>query len=104
MRCVTLPGGLTDEDIANFKKGSAPAPIATSIPVKAPTLSSSGGALRGQSISLPWRGVKGYKRRYYPFGSALTHVIGYVSKINDKDVERLDKKKASWRTTPPRMT
>jgi penicillin-binding protein 2 len=35
--------------------------------------------------------VKGYKRRYYPFGSALTHVIGYVSKINDKDVDRLDK-------------
>ncbi len=35
--------------------------------------------------------VKGYKRRYYPYGSALTHVIGYVSKINDKDVERLDR-------------
>ncbi len=35
--------------------------------------------------------VKGYKRRYYPYGAALTHVIGYVSKINDKDVERLDK-------------
>lgn len=35
--------------------------------------------------------MKGYKRRYYPYGSALTHVIGYVSKINDKDVERLDK-------------
>lgn len=35
--------------------------------------------------------VKGYKRRYYPYGSALTHVIGYVSKINDKDVDRTDK-------------
>ena len=35
--------------------------------------------------------VKGYQRRFYPYGSALTHVIGYVSKINDKDVERLDK-------------
>lgn len=35
--------------------------------------------------------VKGYKRRYYPYNSALTHVIGYVSKINDKDVDRLDK-------------
>lgn len=32
--------------------------------------------------------VKGYKRRYYPYNSALTHVIGYVSKINDKDVDR----------------
>ncbi len=35
--------------------------------------------------------MKGYQRRYYPYGSALTHVIGYVSKINDLDVERLDK-------------
>mgnify|MGYP003363064613 FL=1 len=35
--------------------------------------------------------VKGYQRRYYPYGSALTHVLGYVSKINDRDVERLDK-------------
>jgi cell division protein FtsI/penicillin-binding protein 2 len=43
--------------------------------------------------------VKGYKRRYYPYNSALTHVIGYVSKINDKDVDRLDKE-ASWLTTP----
>ncbi len=47
--------------------------------------------------------VKGYKRRYYPYNSALTHVIGYVSKINDKDVDRLDKR-ASWPTTPRRTT
>ena len=45
--------------------------------------------------------VKGYKRRYYPYGSALTHVIGYVSKINDKDVERLnnDGKLANYAAT-----
>lgn len=42
--------------------------------------------------------VKGYKRRYYPYGSALTHVIGYVSKINDKDVDR-PTKTANWLTT-----
>lgn len=45
--------------------------------------------------------VKGYKRRYYPYGSALTHVIGYVAKINDKDVERLnnDNKLANYAAT-----
>jgi penicillin-binding protein 2 len=41
-------------------------------------------------FNFPGVEVKGYQRRYYPYGSALTHVIGYVSKINDKDVERLD--------------
>ncbi|MDM3711631.1 penicillin-binding protein 2, partial [Proteus mirabilis] len=35
--------------------------------------------------------IKGYHRRYYLYGSSLTHVIGYVAKINDNDVERLEK-------------
>lgn len=28
-------------------------------------------------------------KRYYPYGSALTHVLGYVSRINDRDVQKL---------------
>lgn len=28
--------------------------------------------------------------RYYPFGAALTHVLGYVARINTRDVERLE--------------
>ncbi|HAS4358793.1 TPA: penicillin-binding protein 2, partial [Vibrio cholerae] len=40
-------------------------------------------------------------KRYYPYGEVLTHVIGYVSRINDKDLERLDKegKKANYQAT-----
>lgn len=34
--------------------------------------------------------IKGYQRRYYPYGTSLTHIVGYVSKINDKDVIRLN--------------
>lgn len=33
--------------------------------------------------------MKGYQQRYYPYGSILTHVIGYISKINEKDITRL---------------
>ncbi|MGN1356185.1 MAG: penicillin-binding protein 2 [Succinivibrionaceae bacterium] len=29
-------------------------------------------------------------KRYYPYGSMLTHAIGYVARINQKDVEMLD--------------
>lgn len=46
--------------------------------------------------------VKGYQRRYYPYGSALTHVIGYVAKINDKDIERLEND-GLLKITPPPM-
>ena len=29
--------------------------------------------------------------RYYPYGDAFTHAVGYVGKINKKDLERLEK-------------
>jgi len=31
-------------------------------------------------------------KRYYPYGKVLTHVLGYVAKINTKDVKRLEDK------------
>ncbi|CAL1328989.1 peptidoglycan DD-transpeptidase MrdA [Candidatus Providencia siddallii] len=37
--------------------------------------------------------IKSYQRRLYPYGPTLTHIIGYVSKINNKDLEQLDKEK-----------
>ncbi|GEM74004.1 penicillin-binding protein 2 [Vibrio sagamiensis] len=30
-------------------------------------------------------------KRYYPFGEKLTHVLGYVAHINDRDIKRLKK-------------
>lgn len=35
--------------------------------------------------------VKGYKCCYYLYGLVLIYVIGYVLKINDKDVECFDR-------------
>lgn len=35
--------------------------------------------------------INSYEDRQYPYGPDLAHVIGYVSKINDKDYKRLDK-------------
>ncbi|CAD83379.1 penicillin-binding protein 2 [Candidatus Blochmanniella floridana] len=36
--------------------------------------------------------IQKYQYRYYPYGSVLTHVIGYVSKINASDIKQLNKK------------
>ncbi len=30
-------------------------------------------------------------KRYYPYGKMLTHVLGYVSRINDRDLQRLER-------------
>ncbi|MFI8416294.1 penicillin-binding protein 2 [Serratia sp. NPDC078593] len=34
--------------------------------------------------------VEGYQQRQYPYGAQLAHVVGYVSKINDSDLKRLN--------------
>ncbi|UTZ26030.1 penicillin-binding protein 2 [Vibrio campbellii] len=40
-------------------------------------------------------------KRYYPFSEVLTHVIGYVSRINDRDMQRLirEGKNANYQAT-----
>lgn len=93
---------LTDDDIAAFKRARPFTPL---------HLHSGKTNLSEVQVArfavnqyrFPGVEVKGYKRRYYPYGSALTHVIGYVSKINDKDVDR-PTKTASWPTTRRRTT
>lgn len=41
--------------------------------------------------AFPGVSVSADLKRYYPFGEILTHVLGYVSHINDRDLQRLDK-------------
>lgn len=40
----------------------------------------------------PGVSIESHLIRYYPYGSALTHVLGYVSRVNSKDLQRLDAK------------
>ena len=39
----------------------------------------------------PGASIEAYLKRYYPFGDTITHALGYVAKINTRDVERLEK-------------
>lgn len=82
---------LSDEDIANYEKERRRSRRFTSIPLKTPLSQIQVARFSVNQYRFPGLEIKGYQRRFYPYGSALTHVIGYVAKINDKDVERLDK-------------
>ncbi|EOV0980600.1 peptidoglycan DD-transpeptidase MrdA [Edwardsiella piscicida] len=82
---------LSDEDLDSFQKERKRSRRFTSIPLKTALNEVQVARFAVNQFRFPGFEVKGYQRRYYPYGSALTHVIGYVSKINDKDVERLDK-------------
>ncbi|UVK77240.1 MAG: peptidoglycan DD-transpeptidase MrdA [Sodalis sp. Fle] len=83
--------GLTDDDIVNFKKELKRSRRFTSLPIKIDLTELQLARFAVNQFRFPGVEVKGYQRRYYPYGSALTHVIGYVSKINDCDVEHLNK-------------
>lgn len=39
----------------------------------------------------PGCSINAYLKRYYPYGDLLTHAVGYVARINTKDLQRLDK-------------
>ena len=83
--------GLTDNDIENFKKerrrGTRYAPI-----LLKPNLTEEQIARFAVSgYQYPSLDVRPYFKRYYLYGEIMTHILGYVGKINDKDVERLKK-------------
>ncbi|MEI7367533.1 peptidoglycan DD-transpeptidase MrdA [Pectobacterium colocasium] len=82
---------LTDDDLESFEKERKRSRRFTSIPVKTGLSEIQVARFAVNQYRFPGVEIKGYQRRYYPYGSALTHVTGYVSKINDKDVERLTK-------------
>lgn len=83
--------GLTDEDIDNFKKERRRASRYTSILLK-PNLSEEQIArFSVNQFKFSSLEVKPYFKRHYLYGEPLTHILGYVAKINDRDVERLKK-------------
>ncbi|MGE9550845.1 peptidoglycan DD-transpeptidase MrdA [Erwinia amylovora] len=82
---------LTDEDLVAFEKKRKRSRRFTSIPIKTGLNDVQVARFAVNQYAFPGVEVKGEQRRYYPYNSALTHVLGYVSKINDRDVERLDK-------------
>lgn len=82
---------LTDEDIEAFEKERKRSLRFTSITLKTGLNDLQVARFAVVQYRFPGITVKSYQRRYYPYGATLTHVIGYVSKINDRDIERLNK-------------
>lgn len=82
---------LSDDDINNFERERRRSRRFVSIPVKTALNEVEVARFAVNQFRFPGVEVKGYQRRYYPYGAVLTHVIGYVSKINDRDFDLLDK-------------
>lgn len=83
---------LTDEDIASFQKERQNSKAFMPVILKPVLTESEIAHFSVNQFHFPGVEIKSHQRRYYPYGSALTHVIGYVAKINPKDREELKKK------------
>ncbi|AIN47148.1 peptidoglycan DD-transpeptidase MrdA [Candidatus Palibaumannia cicadellinicola] len=83
---------LTNNDIAHFEKERKRSRNFTSLLLKSNLTDVQQARFAVNQFRFPGVEIKEYQRRYYPYCSALTHVIGYVAKINDYDIAQLEKR------------
>ena len=81
--------GLNDADIENFRKERRRSSRYTPILLKSDLTEEQIARFAVNQYKFPSLEVKPYFKRHYLYGEPLTHILGYVAKINDKDVERL---------------
>ena len=81
--------GLTDEDIENYRKEKKCASRYTPILLKPDLTEEQIARFSVNQHRFPSMDVHPYFKRNYPYGDVLTHILGYVAKINDKDKTRL---------------
>lgn len=84
--------GLTDDDIANFQKSRSLSQRFTPILLKGNLTEKQIAHFSVDKYQFPAFSVGMYFKRYYLFGELLTPVLGYVGKINDRDLKNLAEK------------
>ncbi|MFV0447748.1 MAG: penicillin-binding protein 2 [Vibrio sp.] len=82
---------ITPEKIATFDKERRHSRRFNSVPLLTQLSETEVAKFSVQQHKFPGVTVTASLKRYYPYGEVLTHVIGYVSRINDKDIERLER-------------
>ena len=95
--------GISDDDIDRFKALAKSEPSYQSVPLRL--------KLTEEDIALfavdRWRyqgvDVVPYLTRYYPRGKTFGHLVGYVGRIDDADVKRLDESRYAGTTHAARQ-
>ncbi|URJ29147.1 peptidoglycan DD-transpeptidase MrdA [Blochmannia endosymbiont of Camponotus modoc] len=82
---------LSDHDIECFEKTRKRSTQFVSLPIKIDLTEEQQARFAVNRFKFSGVTIKRYQRRYYPYGSDVTHVIGYVAKINGEDIKRLNK-------------
>jgi penicillin-binding protein 2 len=92
---------IPDEKVAAFNKERRRSRRFKSVPLLTQLTEKQVARFSVNQYKFPGVEVSAKLKRYYPYGSALTHVLGYVSRINDRDIQRLirEEKEADYQAT-----
>lgn len=92
---------ITDDDLKAFERERHHTKRFASVPLLTQLTEKQVATFSVNQFKFPGVEVTATLKRYYPFGKLLTHVLGYVSRINDRDVERLTRedKIANYKAT-----
>ncbi|OOE71103.1 penicillin-binding protein 2 [Salinivibrio kushneri] len=83
---------LTDKDIARFQKERRRSRRFNAVALKTQLTDKEVAIFSAHQHQFSGVEIKAYLKRHYPYGDALTHVLGYVAKINDRDIAKLRQK------------
>lgn len=92
---------ITDEDIKRFTKERRHTRRFNAVPLLNQLTEKQVAVFSVHQYEFPGVQVTAALKRYYPYGAVLTHVLGYVSRINDRDIARLARegKRANYKAT-----
>lgn len=92
---------ISPERVARFKKEKRRARRFKSVPLLTQLTEEQVAIFAVNQHKYPGVEVTATLKRFYPFGRELTHVIGYVSRINDRDMQKLirEEKDSNYQAT-----
>ncbi|WP_369686462.1 hypothetical protein [Photobacterium kishitanii] len=81
--------GISDQDIAAFNKAKLQTQAFKPVTLIAQMNNKQVAVFSVNEFEYPGVNIDAYLERYYPYGASLTHLLGYVGKINDRDIAAL---------------
>ncbi|GGI80248.1 penicillin-binding protein 2 [Legionella impletisoli] len=86
----TLLPSITEEDIENFKHAQSQNRSFTPIPLKLKLSQEDVAIFASNQFQFPGVSIKARLMRYYPLGEMTAHIVGYVGRINEKELQQVD--------------
>lgn len=82
---------ISDEQVASFKESIRYQRRFKGMPLKSRLSDKEVAIFSVHQHRFPGASIEARLTRYYPYSDVLTHAVGYVGKINKRDLERLEK-------------